>query len=101
MLHKNGWTIWWMIHGSGRRPKGGGIRLSPVIEQLGPSVLDSTTMITYGAYISALDKFDLAYLRMIEEPLRQTIPGKPRFRSEHQTGWPVCTESSKGAGVWR
>jgi N-ethylmaleimide reductase len=51
-------------------PKRVGIRLSPVTEQPGGSALDSTTMTTYGTYISALDKLGLAYLHMIEGTTR-------------------------------
>lgn len=47
-------------------PKRVGIRLSPITDQPGGSALDSTTMTTYGTYISELDKLGLAYLHMIE-----------------------------------
>ncbi len=47
-------------------PKRVGIRLSPVTEMPGGSPLDSTTMTTYGTYISELDKLGLAYLHVIE-----------------------------------
>ncbi len=47
-------------------PKRVGIRLSPVTDMPGGAPLDSTTMTTYGTYISALDQFGLAWLHMIE-----------------------------------
>ena len=53
-------------------PKRVGIRLSPVTEQPGGAALDSTTMTTYGRYISALDTIGLAYLHMIEGTTRGT-----------------------------
>ncbi len=59
-------------------PKRVGVRLSPVTELPGGSALDSTTMTTYGTYISALDKLGLAYLHMIEGTTRgsRTSPGQ-------------------------
>ncbi|MEA2737326.1 MAG: N-ethylmaleimide reductase [Acetobacteraceae bacterium] len=73
-------------------PKRVGIRLSPVTEQPGGSALDSTTMTTYGTYLSALDKIGLAYLHMIEGTTRgaRDYPGhidlqalRKRFRGAY------------------
>lgn len=43
-----------------------GIRVSPATTMPGGAALDSDVMATYGAYVSALDDFRLAYLHMIE-----------------------------------
>ena len=51
-------------------PRRVGIRVSPVTEQPGGSALDSTTMTTYGTYLSALSDLGLAYLHMIEGTTR-------------------------------
>jgi N-ethylmaleimide reductase len=73
-------------------PKRVGIRLSPVTEQPGASPLDSTTMTTYGTYISRLDKLGLLYLHMIEGTTRGArnypehidLPAlRKRFRGAH------------------
>ncbi|WP_428488296.1 alkene reductase [Rhodopila sp.] len=43
-----------------------GIRISPVTPQPGGAALDSDVMATYGAYVSALSEFGLAYLHLVE-----------------------------------
>lgn len=50
-----------------------GIRLSPVTTGVGNTPLDSDVMATYGHLIRALNRFDLAYLHMVEG-----ITGGPR-----------------------